>query len=252
MESTLLTSFLKASKIKRWMANPDGLPLVREIKSLYDKIYSPNDADGVSTAHADELDNNADADAPALLSVTNIPHELKPLISGVGIKIRLHARFKRNGIIFSVSKTHRGNSQIYYYPGGDKTLPPLPGAIKYIFTESGSPYIFAAIQHIDPVGEFVDDPFARYPYWPAKLYKSLRRESYERIQSDWICGHYAQWDYNSNYVVVLSLSRVCDLSVSESNILIFPVRINTRPRLLIIKLLLGLILCPDVHLSDLL
>ena len=53
MESTLLMSFLKASKLKWWMADPSNPVLIQQIRSLYDKVYSPNSADGVSTAHAE-------------------------------------------------------------------------------------------------------------------------------------------------------------------------------------------------------
>ena len=42
MESTLLTLFLKASKIKWWLANLQNPSIMKEIKFLFDKTYSPN------------------------------------------------------------------------------------------------------------------------------------------------------------------------------------------------------------------
>ena len=92
MESTLLMSFLKASKLKQWMADPSNLVLIQQIRSLYDKVYSPNSADGVSTVHADKLEENNNA--WALLWGTKIPRDLKPFLSSAGAKICLYARFK--------------------------------------------------------------------------------------------------------------------------------------------------------------
>lgn len=207
MESTLLTSFLKASKLKRWMADPSNPVLIQQIRSLYDKVYSPNSADGVSTAHADELEENDNA--RALLSGTKIPGDLRPFLSSAGAKIRLHARFKRGGIVFSLPNIHKGNSQIYFYPKGDKTSTPIPGIIQNIFTETGQRSIFVVVQRVDALDSSVTDPFSLYPHWPAKLFKSRLSDTYERIQSDWVAGHFARWDYNSKQIVVLSLSRVC-------------------------------------------
>ena len=41
MESTLLTLFLKTLKIKWWLENPQNPSVMKEIKSLFDKTYSP-------------------------------------------------------------------------------------------------------------------------------------------------------------------------------------------------------------------
>ena len=98
MQSTLLTSFLKALKLKWWMADPSNLVLIQQIRSLYNKIYSPNSADGVSTVHEDKLEENNN-NAWALLLGTKIPGNLRPLLSLAGAKIHLHARFKQGGIV---------------------------------------------------------------------------------------------------------------------------------------------------------
>ena len=45
MESTLLISFLKVSKIKWSLADPQNPSIIRDIKSLFDKVYSPGDLD---------------------------------------------------------------------------------------------------------------------------------------------------------------------------------------------------------------
>jgi hypothetical protein len=40
MESTLLHSFLRAAKLKRWFGDPFCPPVIREIKLLFDQIYA--------------------------------------------------------------------------------------------------------------------------------------------------------------------------------------------------------------------
>ena len=140
MESTLLTSLLKASKIKQWMADPSNPALVQQIKSLDNNIYSPNSPDGVSTAHADELEESDDTQA--LLSAKKIPIDLRPLLPSPETKICLHARFKQGGIVFSIPQIHEGNSQVYFYPNGDRLASPIPGIIRHILANalSSSPF----------------------------------------------------------------------------------------------------------------
>lgn len=146
------------------MTDPHNLFLVQQIKSLYNKIYLPNDADGVSTAHADELD---DDDMQALLSATKIPVVTNLLLSSAEGKICLHAMFKHGSIIFAVLKPHRGNSQVYFYPKDDKTVAPIPRVIQYIFTKASQCHIFAVVQHAKPLDSSAANPFSLYPHWPA-------------------------------------------------------------------------------------
>ena len=72
MESTLLHSFLKLSKIKRWLSNPDQPPAIREIKSLFDNIYTSNsDEDGNLMNMSDSITSYQ-----AIQSLLNFSHYL--------------------------------------------------------------------------------------------------------------------------------------------------------------------------------
>ena len=72
MESTLLHSFLKSSKIKRWLSNPDQPSAIREIKSLFDNIYTPDsDEDG----NSEGIDDFITSYRP-ILSLLNFDHYL--------------------------------------------------------------------------------------------------------------------------------------------------------------------------------
>lgn len=68
--------------------------------------------------------------------------------------------------------------------------------------------IFAAVQPVLPVDDSTMDPFTHYTHWPARLHQSQSDEPLERIQSGWVLGHYARWEYNSEQAVFVSLNRV--------------------------------------------
>ena len=124
-------------------------------------------------------------------------------------EISLRARFKRQGIVFATNHTHRGNSQIYFYPGGNTQMAPLPGFIQYIYTEQATPNsISFAVRTAIPKNNDVPDPFSKYKHWPARLY--LRAQSScVRVHPEWLHGQFARWDCDRETMVIVSLNRVC-------------------------------------------
>ena len=108
MELTLLTSFLKVSKIRRWLTNPQAPPIIQEIQSLYDHIYTHNSTDAADTV------NDKDKLPTQGLAGLAIPKDLQPLLCPSDIEIHLQARLKQEGVIYLTSKTHKGNSQIFF------------------------------------------------------------------------------------------------------------------------------------------
>lgn len=206
MESTLLISFLKASKIKRWLADPRNPSIIREIKSLFDKVYSPGDLDKNSQTIEIMDDDDVVTTFSAASSAPKIVQQL--LLSGKS-SVRLHARFKRRGLVYAVSKTHEGNSQIIYYPGGDTSSKPVLGIITFVYSEKTKSTIqpAAAVKRLAPVGDNNLDPFSKYPHWPAQLY-DRNSDKYERVQPDWVHGHFARWNINDTQMVAVPLNRV--------------------------------------------
>ena len=124
MESTLLHSFLKASKLKRWLTQADCPQIFQEIKELFDQIYAPKTRDS---------DENTVDDSEVHPQTHSVPSDLKSIVNAKGDKISLQARLWQNGIMYSVESTHTGNSQIYFYPNGDLCAPPVAGSIQYIY-----------------------------------------------------------------------------------------------------------------------
>lgn len=138
-----------------------------------------------------------------------VPNDLRSLIEGS--KVILQARFKHDGIVYSRSSTHLGNSLISFFPNGIRTTV-VPGTIKYIIRKMQNQILLAVQRHLDlPCN--TQDPFAPYPHFPAKLYSAALADL-EIVKVDWIMSHFARWKISSEHVVIVSLSKVSCLFLS--------------------------------------
>ena len=104
MELTLLHSFLKASKLKQWLAQADCPQIFLEIKELFDWIYAPKTHDS---------DKNTVDDSKVHPQTRSVPSDLKSIVNAKGDKISLQARLWQNGIMYSVEYTHAGNCYVW-------------------------------------------------------------------------------------------------------------------------------------------
>lgn len=202
LEFTMLQSFTRAGKLRRWLSRPDCPEAVKECKALFDKSYPQNvDTNGIGDVD-DEM-------ATYVLEVQKKPQTTPAdllLLTG-SQRVVLHARFKSLGVVYTRSSTHLGNSLICFYPLGDISSPPIPGSIKYIFS-SGDEIIFAVQRQLPcVVGDLVVDPYAPYPNFGAKLYQSRLGDLLEKVKVDWISCHFARWNMTPKYAVVLPLSK---------------------------------------------
>ena len=77
MESTLLESFLRAGKLKPWLAKPDCLPVIKECKLLFAKIYAPKVSDGAICDNS-STDESFEANVPVKYTC-GIPNDLHGL-----------------------------------------------------------------------------------------------------------------------------------------------------------------------------
>jgi hypothetical protein len=204
MESTLLHSFLKAGNLKRWLAKPDCPPVIKECKILFDKIYAPKVAEGEISVGDMDSDHHSGP-------MKTIPEDLCVLLGSLQHKAIMCARLHHNGVIYTTSNTHMGNSLVYFHPQGNRSLR-VPGSIKYIYQEQGR-FVLAVQRQLPTSGDNGSDPYAIYPHFPAKLYSSQLSVGLERVQTDWIYSHYARWKLSATQSVVLSLSRVCYLKL---------------------------------------
>ena len=203
MESTLLHSFLKAANLRRWLSNPQSPSIFREIKNVFDEIHL-----GSNSYNDPHADPDLDISTPR-----SVPKDLQEMLSISDTKVYIRARIKLQGIFYASSDTHLGNSLIHFYPNGDRSRPPIPGRINYIYSIDGISYAFALQRQISLPHDALD-PFAQYPYFPASMYSSKYSPSLECVDFDSIFCHYARWDVSPDRSVVLSLSRVSYSSIT--------------------------------------
>jgi hypothetical protein len=176
MESTLLHSFIRSSRLKSWLARSDCPPAVLECKKLFDKATSSQagDSEHHNSIHGGDL------------------HE--------------HARLAYNGVTYARSSTHLGNSLVQFYLDGHQESTPVAAQIESIFTQ-GSCKIVSVRRQI-PAANNIMDPFRHYPHLQMKIYSSTLTENTELIPMSWILSHVARCPVSPELVVIVSLSRV--------------------------------------------
>lgn len=199
----MLQSYLKAARLRSWLARPQCPLAIRECKILLDRAY------GTAQAHQDLNDDDNDGvPIPVTAVPTPVPQDLKGLIHQCSVVLRAHV--KHEGVAYSRSSTHVGNSLITFYPQGCRTMSPVPGSIKYIYGSNGM--LTFAVQRQSPLQEKHQDPFSTYLHFPAKLYSSVMSDDLEVVCLSWVVSHFACWAVAHDHVVILSLCRVSSLS----------------------------------------
>ncbi|KAG0700172.1 hypothetical protein DFH29DRAFT_807897 [Suillus ampliporus] len=212
----MLQSYIKATKLRCWLSRPDCPPVIRECKILFDRMYAPKSATRPDEELAeDPFDDNVRA--PVSTTATAVPEDLYTLIKRRTAILR--ARLKFDGIFYSRASTHVGNSQVLFYPQGDRLLSHIPGTICHIYAAPTGELVFAVQRYILLARHNRHvDPFAMYPGFPAKLYLSSLSSHLESVKVAWVVGHFARWEVSSDQAVVLSLSRISDVPpISEIN-----------------------------------
>ncbi|KAF9233016.1 hypothetical protein BU15DRAFT_54426 [Melanogaster broomeanus] len=198
----MLHSYLKGAKLRAWVSRPDCPAAIRECKILLDRAYQ-----------SQETSEKPNADGIILPNVTGnpratvLPDDLQQLIGQCRGVLRANVKHSA-GVFYSRSSMHLGNSLIFFYSRGNRSLPPVPGSIKYIY-QDGESFLFA-VQRQRPLSEKskVTDAFSAYPHFPAKVYSSDLEDTLESVQCSWVSSHYARWALFPGAVVVLSLCKV--------------------------------------------
>ncbi|KAF9544839.1 hypothetical protein CPC08DRAFT_616641, partial [Agrocybe pediades] len=139
MEQTILKSYTKGANLRRWLRRPDCPEVVRQFKHLFDKAFSPH----------------IHPDSEPRTDTGPIPVEV--------------AHYRHNSVNYSRARTHVGNSLVLYYPTPRSTSP-VAGSIQKITTSSQGVRVYVQRQALLPPGQ--NDPFSRYPHFPAKTYSA--------------------------------------------------------------------------------
>lgn len=194
-ESIISQTFAKASMLRRWLSSPSRPEEVRRCKELFDKSFASETKDYVPSQ--EDFDFKQASTEPIADDLASI--------CGRG-RISQHARWKNNEIVYSRLSTHIGNSQIIFFPRGDRNAQPVPGHIKYIYTQDRAVYF--AVQQYNACPAGITDPFLRYPNFPARLYSTTLNQSLERIKLESIVGQFAYWQMTEDLAVILKLYKV--------------------------------------------
>ena len=112
-------------------------------------------------------------------------------------------------IVFSTSRSHAGNSQIYFRPSGDTSADIQAGVIVYI-CEFSSGLLRYAVRRVEPMGRHDVDKYAIYEDFPARRVSTRVSASLELIDPAWVT--FFSWREDESHMVIIP---------------IFPVRFHT-------------------------
>jgi hypothetical protein len=173
----ILRSHTRGANIRRWLKRPDCPEVIRQFKYLFQRAFDPQ-----------------------------ISNDRIPGSDFYKFEQREHAHYNYNGVNFSRSSTHLGNSLVLYYPLPSSTTP-IAGSIQKIVTSGDQVNFFIKRQVPLPCDKY--DPFRRYPLFPAKVYSSKMDDGPEdRIPPQSVISHVARFDFSSERAVIINLSRV--------------------------------------------
>lgn len=171
MEATIIKSVTRTANIRRWLSRPDCPEAVRQLKVMFDRCFKP---------------------VNGIVEQENRPQK--------GSK-RAYAKW--DGVNFSPSTTHPGNTTIIYRPCHDKK--PIAGVIQEI--QNVNETIRLYVRPFENLPSHLYDPFSRYPHFSGKTYSSTLREEADVITLDAIISHAARFDYSHNRTVLVNLCR---------------------------------------------
>ena len=175
LEATMGASFIKAARLKHWLACPDCPKFLKECKIVFDKAYG-------------SARTTSDPEIIAESVFRPIPDALKGIISERQAALCAHHKF--DNAFFCRSSTHVGNSLVLFYPGGNHSETPIPGSIEYIVAKPNNDIVYVVrLQLPAPPGAL--DPFRFYLHFPAKIYSSELSKQRLVIRPAWMTSHYS-------------------------------------------------------------
>jgi len=198
LEATMLSSFLKAARLKQWLARPDCPDFIKECKVVFNQAFGKS--------------KETDSEDPITESAFGlVPKALCFIISDRQVALRAHHKF--DNINFSRRSTHVGNSLVMFYPGGNRALEPIPGSIEYIIGRQKAPVIYAIRRQLSAPIDAVD-PFHHYPHFNARIFSPALSDNLEVVHPEWVMSHYGRWKLDAERAVILTLSQVNHLLIS--------------------------------------
>jgi hypothetical protein len=123
-------------------------------------------------------------------------------------RLGVRAHLDYEGGHYSRASTHVGNSLILYIEQGSGKV--IAGSIEEITSLESGPEFRVRRQAPLPAGK--NDPFKRFPDFPATTYSSAMSTQVDVIHPKAIIGHYAWFKFSDERAVVVGLSKVSQVS----------------------------------------
>jgi hypothetical protein len=178
LEATITQSFMRGANLRRWLKRSDCPEVIRQFKCLFNKSFTPVAGDS-------NMENCSASPRSA------------------------QAHYRRDGVNFSRTSTHLGNSLVLYYPTLSSTEP-IAGSIQSIRTDGGQVKFVIQRQAILSPTEF--DPFRKYAWFPATVYSSRMADGpCDIVPVSSVVTHVARFNFSSNRAVIVNLSRVREI-----------------------------------------
>ena len=244
LEETMAKSFVRSANLRALVFKSQCPEVIQNCHSIFRKFTNPQLRDTLQTdmqvlssltegGHDDDDDDDDSIMDWDDRTARPIPNDLQIALT------RFHSRFIRkaqflpivtiNGLVYTPTSKHEGNSCVLFQPKSQGDLNLVPAWIQTIFRIplSESVQTLIAIRRHQP-SQIPHDPFSQFPILRARLW-GAQLGDLEIIQLDQVSSHFACLPINGDFkghVATISLSRVSLQCVNHN--LSFPYTIPCR------------------------
>lgn len=202
------------------MLKKTGCPeVIQHSEFIFSKLVEPQIRDTLTTnirtlsVLLNGEDNDEITDGPVERVSQTLPADLRSAftLAGMDTASRSHLlpNFLINGLSYSISSKHAGNSCVMFAPADGQQL--VPARIIYIvqIMDSGTLSTYLAVRRHKPV-DGISDPYLRFPVLRTQLWDSQLNDGMEILIPTQISSHFACLPIEvgqRKLIVALSLSR---------------------------------------------
>lgn len=206
------------------MLKKTGCPeVIRHSETIFSKLVDPQIRDTLTTdirilsVLLNGEENGEIADASGLVGrvLQTLPADLRSAFTLAGMddttsRGHLLPNFLINGLFYSISSKHAGNSCVMFSPAVGQQL--VPARIIYIvqIMDSGTLSTYLAVRRHKPLDGSHSDPYLHFPVLRAQLWDSQLNDGLEILIPTQISSHFACLPIKvgqRKLIVALSLSR---------------------------------------------
>jgi hypothetical protein len=197
----MMQDILREVKVRRWLHRSDLPDEFLGFRRLFEMQL-----------HGDLISNQRNP-VPSIKQDKarhSIPPELRPLVSHTCKAVHFVPSLRYCDMRFSAVHYHLGNSRIEYCTGGNMNHRAF-GTIKHIFSENGEDFFFSVSEQKQSRKRH--PLFLRYPDYPIHMVSLFEEGPLQLVKPAWVLGHTAWLKLDDSKAAVLSLTKVCVLTL---------------------------------------